>query len=266
MKARRIDVGGVRLHVQEEGEGEPLLLVHGLGTSGDLWLHQVPVLARHYRTLAVDLRGFGRSDKPREPGAYAVPVLARDIRTLIQALGLERLHLLGASMGGFIAQLVALDAPGLCRSLILCHTGQRMSIPAEIVASRVASLESSSMEDYGRLVAGQALAEGVSPALFDWLTRMIAANDKDAYRQVLVEGLRDFDVSERVAELALPTLVIVGAEDRVIPPEEGVALAGRIPGARLVTLEGVGHIGYAERPEPFNAAVLEFLPSLPAEG
>ena len=111
--------------VEEEGAGTPLLLIHGLGMSSALWRNQVPVFAQHSRTVAVDLRGFGRSSKPGHPGAYAIDVLAEDMVAVMQRLGLAGCHVLGTSMGGFVAQAIAIAHPELCRSLILCHTNAR---------------------------------------------------------------------------------------------------------------------------------------------
>ena len=260
-----VDLGDVRIHVEEHGQGQPLVLVHGLGTHSGLWKHQEAEFSSGHRLITLDLRGFGSSSKPSAPGSYSVEVLAQDVAGVIRKLGLSRVHLLGASMGGFIAQVIGLEHPELVRSLVLCHTGPRMSIPEDIMASRLVSLDATPMSDYGKLVAGQALASDPDPRVFEWLAEMIGNNDKRSYRQVLIEGLRDFDIADRVGEIAKPTLVIVGDQDRVIPPEEGGELARRIPGAEIVTLRRVGHIGYAEQPERFNGAVLGFLRGLVAE-
>ena len=189
-------------------------------------------------------------------------VLAADVMHLVRTLGLAPVHLLGTSMGGFVAQEVALAAPELCRSLILCHTGCRMSIPDDVLAARLRALREQPMPAYGALVASQALAPQAPVALREWLVDLVARNDGEAYTQVLVEGLSRFDASERVSQIRLPTLVLVGELDRVIPPEEGRELAGRIPGARLMSVAGTGHLSYAERPDAFNQAVLEFLATL----
>ncbi|MGE0520881.1 MAG: alpha/beta fold hydrolase [Candidatus Binatia bacterium] len=260
----KLNVGDVELNVEEWGAGEPLLLVHGLGANVHLWVHQIPEFSRRYRTIAVDLRGFGASDKPRAPGAYAVATLAADVAAVLGALGLERVIYLGTSMGGYVGLALALAEPGLCRALVLCHTAARRRMPADVLAARVATLRTAPMDEYGRLVASQALAPGADRALTDWLANMVASNDREAYAAVLSEGLAGFDVMERLGEVQVPTLVIVGEHDRVVMPEEGREMARRIPGARLLTLGGVGHIGYAERPEAFNRAVLEFLEDIGA--
>ena len=254
-----VRAGSVNISYQEWGEGDPLLLVHGLGMSSDLWIYQTPVLSKRYRMIAVDLRGFGRSDKPSDPGSYDVKVLAADVAAVAKQLGVSAIHFLGSSMGGFVAQELALAEPALFRSLILCHTGCRMSMPPDILESRVKLLRETAMGAYGQMVAKQTFAPGVSQKLADWMVGLIAKNDQRAYTQVLTEGLNGFEACDRIGAIRTPTLVIIGELDRVIPPEEGRELARRIPGAQLVEIAGVGHISYGERPDEFNDAVLRFL-------
>lgn len=255
----RINTGELEINLQRTGTGEPLVLIHGLGMSHRLWRDQVPEFARHFEVIAVDLRGFGASDKPERPGAYAIPALAQDIAAVIAELGHDGAHVLGTSMGGFVALQLGITHPEICRSLVLCHTGATMSIPPDILAARVELLSQAPLSEYAALVTEQALAPGAGPTLKDWVHKMIVNNDKRAYAQVLTEGLRDFDVRAEVTGITLPTQVIIGELDRVIPPQEGRALAQLIPGARLDEINGVGHLGYAEQPAQFNQRVLAFL-------
>jgi 3-oxoadipate enol-lactonase len=250
---------GININVRSWGVGEPLLLVHGLGMSSDLWFNQIPAFSARYRVHAVDLRGFGRSDKPSAAGAYAIEVLAEDIAAVIRGLGPDPVHFVGTSMGGYIGVQLAISSPSLCRSLSLCHTGYRSSISPEVFDSRLAALKTQTMEAYAPLVAGQALAQPARPANTEWLQEHLARNDQRAYTQVLAEGLRGFDASPGLADITLPTLVIVGEQDRVIPPVNGRNLSSKIPGAQLVEIAGVGHLSYMEEPEKFNQSVLAFL-------
>lgn len=258
-RASKVRAGDVTLRIQEWGEGPPLVLVHGLGMSSDLWWAQAEAFGRVRRVIAIDLRGFGESDKPTTDGAYRIERNAEDLRALLDALGLARVDLLGTSMGGFVGQAFALLAPERLSRLILCHTASRMSIPPEILEARTTTLRTGSMEEYGRMVAEQALAPGADPVLRDWLAGVVVRNDREAYRRVLVEGLSSFDLTPRVPEIRTPTLVVVGELDRVIPAAAGRELAATIPGAELVEISGVGHLGYCERPDAFNDPVLEFL-------
>lgn len=257
-----VNLDDVDIFVREAGTGEPLLLIHGLGMSSELWVHQLPAFAAHYRTIAVDLRGFGQSSRPHAPGAYNIDVLAADMAALVQRLDLAPCHVLGTSMGGFVAQALALAHPDLCRSLLLCHTAPRMEIPADVVAQRVAALATMSMGEYGVMVAEQALGPAAGADIRTWLIDLIAANDQRSYSQVLTEGLSGFDVTAALHQISLPTLIVAGQYDRVLPPAGSHELARLVPHAQLVELPDVGHLGYAESPGRFNAAVLSFLHGL----
>ena len=254
-----VDTGEAKLFVQQAGEGEPLVLLHGLGMSSALWINQTPVFSRRFHTVAVDLRGFGQSSRPDRPGDYAIDILAEDIAELIKRLELGRCHVLGTSMGGFIGQALALAHPNLCRSLILCHTAPRMSIPSDVLARRVDALGNMPLEEYAEIVVEQACSSNASQELRTWVARLIARNDKRTYTRVMTEGLRDFDVSAELDKIRIPTLVITGEQDQVLPKEGGEEIARLISGAMLVEIEAVGHLGYAERPAEFNEAVLSFL-------
>ena len=254
-----VSVGDVSLAVRQCGSGEALFLVHGLGASSELWCNQFEAFSRRYRVIAPDLRGFGHSDKPKTPGCYSIDMFADDLIELARNLGISKFHYLGTSMGGFIGQVLALREPHRFDRLILAHTAAKMSIPREILESRLKALREMSMSDYARMVAEQALADGTHSRLFDWLATMIAANDRTAYAQVLNEGLAGFDLSEEISQLKLDVLVVVGEKDRVIPPETGYALAAGIEGSNTYTLKRAGHIGYAEQPAAFNDTIMSFL-------
>ena len=257
-----IDTGEVKLFIRQAGEGEPLILLHGLGMSGELWINQTPVFSQRFHTVAVDLRGFGQSSRPDRPGDYSIDILAEDIAGLIEGLGFDNCHVLGTSMGGFIGQALALAHPNLCRSLILCHTAPRMSIPSDVLARRVEALGNMPLEEYAEIVLEQACSPNASQELRSWIAKLIARNDKRTYTQVMTEGLRDFDVGAELGKIRIPTLVITGELDQVLPKEGGEEIAGLVSGARLVEIEGVGHLGYAEKPAEFNKAVLAFLDNI----
>lgn len=258
-----VELDEVDIFVREAGSGDPLLLIHGLGMSSALWVHQLPAFAPHFRTLAVDLRGFGQSSRPSAPGSYDIAVLAADMAAVVQRLGLNPCHILGTSMGGFVAQALALAHPELCRSLLLCHTAPRMDIPADVVAQRVAALGSMSMQEYGAMVAEQALGPAADADLHSWVAALIATNDRRCYTQVLTEGLSGFDARAALHEITLPSLVVAGQYDRVLPPAGARELACLIPHAQLIELPDVGHLGYVESPDRFNTTVLTFLRGLP---
>ncbi len=254
-----MQIGDVEINVRQWGRGETVFLVHGLGTNSSLWFNQVPVLSQHYHVVAIDLRGFGRSSKPHRSDAYSIDQMADDVIEVCAALNLSSIHYLGVSMGGFIGQAVALKAPDLCRSLILGQTACEFGIPADILEARLTALDSTSMDDYAQLVADQALAQPPEPIVEEWLCNMIADNDREAYKYVLAGALAAFDLTDRVGSIEQPTLIISGSEDRVIPPEKGADLHQRMRDSEFVLIDGIGHIGYAEKPAEFNQHVTAFL-------
>ena len=120
----KLKVRDVNLHYEITGQGQPLLLIHGLGSSARDWELQVPVFAQNYRVVAFDVRGHGRSDKP--PGPYSIPLFADDAAALIRALDIAPTHVVGISMGGMIALQLAVSAPELVRSLVVVNTGPEL--------------------------------------------------------------------------------------------------------------------------------------------
>ncbi len=251
-------IGELELNVRQWGQGTPVFLVHGLGASSHLWHNQIRPFAERYRVVAIDLRGFGRSSKPRTRAAYSIDLMADDVIGICRALNLEGINFLGVSMGGFIGQAVALKAPTLCRSLILGQTAAEFGIPSDVLHSRLEALGKTSMDDYAGLVAAQALAHPPDPLVDEWMRELIANNDREAYRHVLAGALAEFNLVDSVAAIRCPTLVLTGSEDRVIPADKGLALSRLIPGAEYATIAGAGHLSYAEKPAEFNRIVLDF--------
>ena len=252
-------IGSVEVNVRQWGQGEPLVLVHGLGANASLWVNQVRPFAAHFRVIAVDLRGFGRSSKPPHAEDYSIDLMTDDVIGVCRTLKRPSIHFLGSSMGGFIGQAIALKAPDLIRSVMLCHTGSELGIPQEVMAERLEALANISMDEYAGLVASQALAQPPDPVVEEWLREMIADNEREPYVHVLSGALAVFDLTDQVHEIRCPAMVVAGSDDRVIPPEKGKALSQAIEGCEYHLIDGVGHIGYAEKPEAFNRIILDFL-------
>jgi 3-oxoadipate enol-lactonase len=254
-----VEVGKVAINVEQAGAGSAIMLVHGIGLRGGAWINQLPVFGAHHRVLAVDLRGFGQSSKPTAPGSYKIECFADDLIGVIEKLGVAPIHYVGSSLGGYIGQAIAIRRPELLRSLVLCHTASVSSIPAKVKTLRLRTLSEKSMVQYAHLVASQALVAHIRPAVHEWVCDMIADNDREVYAQAFTEALEHFDVRRQVGAIRLPTLVLVGELDRVIPPAGGRKTAALIPGARLATIGGAGHVSYVEQPLEFNEIVLGFI-------
>lgn len=235
----------------------PAVLIHGLGTDRRLWLYQVPELCGHVPTLLVDLRGHGRSSAP--PGEWTVADMARDVVRLLRVLGAERAHLVGLSLGGMVAQQVALDYPYATASLVLADTiaGPRRG-EQQRLQEALAFIAGHSMRDIAEARITTAFSDAIDPLLRRHFIEQVALNDKASYERA-ARAAFSFDVRDRLAEIAAPTLVLVGDADRTFPQPWMEDVGSGIRGARTVRLAGAGHLSNLERPHEFNRAVREFL-------
>lgn len=255
------DNSGVKIYWDEQGEGDPLLLIMGLGYTMDMWNRTAPVLSQRYRTISFDNRGVGRSDVP--PGPYAIATMAADAAAVMDAAGVPRAHVFGVSMGGMIAQEFALQCPERTRSLILgctSHGGpQAVIADAEVIATMMARATMSAEEGIQAMI----------PFIYDASTpRERIEEDLEIRRRTLptaqgffaqVQGIFAHDSLSRLSQLKVPTLVIHGESDRLVPPENGRRLARLIAGARLVMIPHASHIFPTDQPDAAHEAILGFL-------
>jgi pimeloyl-ACP methyl ester carboxylesterase len=252
----------VRLHVEEHGDGEPLLLVEGLGQSIWAWREQIPVFAERFRVIAFDTRGTGRSDVPAEP--YGIPDLAEDAAGILAG---RAAHVVALSMGGYVALTLALARPESVRSLVLVGTGaggpDRVPRP-DHVREAFAAAQGLPLEEYGRATMPYTFASGWPEANPERFEEILGARleHPTPYETIDVHMracYRYYDEGVEVERVGAPALVVHGDEDLIVPVENGRMLAARLPGARYVELAGRGHNVPLEDPETFNRLVLEFL-------
>lgn len=253
------DNEGCQLHYEDYGHGQPLLLVHGLGSSTRDWEYQIPVLARHYRVIALDVRGHGRSDKPR--GAYRIADFANDVAALIEFLQLPPVHLVGISMGGMIGFQLGVDRPELLRSLTIVNSG-----PEVKARSARDWLEIGKRWTLSRLLSLETIAKALAKLLFPKpeqadLRRKVEdrwpQNDKRAYLASL-DAIIGWGVRERLPRITCPTLVISADRDYT-PVERKREYVAEMPNARLLVIENSRHATPLDQPERFNSALLAFL-------
>jgi len=208
-------------------------------------------------TFAVDLRGHGRSSAP--DCDWTVGDMALDIVRLLRHLGAERAHLIGLSLGGMVAQQVALDYPYAAASLVLVDTV--CGVPEDgrtAAADALRFIETHSMAEVAKARITTAFTDAVDPVMRLHLIEAVALNDKVAYERA-ARAAFSFSVCERLEEIEVPALVVVGEGDRTLPLAWMERLATQIRGARLARLAGAGHISNMERPHEFNRVVLDFL-------
>lgn len=258
-----IDANGVELYYEEEGSGTPLLLIMGLGASLETWVAQRLAFAERHRVIAFDNRGAGRSATPPPP--WTVAAMAADAVALLDALGIARAHLLGVSMGGMIAQEIAIRHPERVASLVVA-----MSFSRPEPVRRTFLLH----RRWVRLQGGDAVADSI--ASLPWLLAPASMRDGARLESVLaltasmpfmsaeayshqVDAIIEHTTRERLHLVRAPTLVLAAAEDVLTPIFLSEEIVAAIPGARLEVLPRGGHAALVEYPDDFNRAVLAWL-------
>ena len=261
MTVLRLPGQGIDLAFQATGTGDPLVLIMGLGAPGAAWEPHVRHWAKTFRCLAVDNRGAGRSSAP--DGPYTTARMADDYAELITGLGLGSVRVAGISMGGAIAQELALRHPHLVRRLVLVSTWARLdAYAAEIFENLAAVRAQADRATFTQLLqlwiwnpgwfashAGELAADRHAPGP-DMAQHAFAAQSAACVTH---------DTRARLGAIGVPTLVTAGTRDVFTPPGMARELAGAIPGARLETFEGLAHTHHWEALDPFNALVEEWL-------
>ena len=249
---------GVRIAYRFDGEqGKPVLLLsNSIGTDLHMWDGQVPALTEHFRLLRYDARGHGGSDVPSGP--YSLDRLGRDVVELLDALGLQRVHVLGLSLGGIVAQWLAIHAPERVDRLVLSNTAAYLGPPQQWDRPIAELLQAPDMEATAEMF------------LRNWFpAHMLDDEVVEGFRRALLgtrrEGVagswaavRDYDLRRTATLIQNPTLVIAGEHDTVTSAAHGEELASTIPGARYSVLPTV-HMANVERPAEFLDAVVGFL-------
>lgn len=255
---------GARIHYRTFGnpDGEPLLMLHGLGSDNSGWILQRRAFGAHYACIAVDNRGTGRSDKPH--GAYRLEQMADDAAAVLAHAGVASAHVMGASMGGVLSQILAVTRPELVRSLVLACTACRMQPwRRELFESWIELAQARGM----RAFAAQNLNWLIGPRSLRrlWpLAQVVAPFAIRAPVHGFVGQCRallavDEHWAEKLSSINAPTLVIVGSQDILTPIADSELLASHIAGAKLAVVRGAAHGFMVEHASTFNETVLSFL-------
>lgn len=256
-------INDINLYYEVHGAGEPLLMIHGLASRGQGYNYQIPALAPHFQLITFDNRGVGETDQPDEP--YSIPQMADDAAALLDHLGIQTARVLGISMGGMIAQELALRHPQRVSKLALgcTHCGISHCIPSPAwVAEIFRNAKGKSREQVVREfvpVNFARLTQQTRPELIEAVVPQMVSNLQQPYayyRQL--EAVYRFDSYDRLPAIKAPTLVLTGTEDVLIPPGNAAIIAERIPGARLVSFTETSHLFFIEKADEVNQALLEF--------
>ncbi|MGH9265852.1 MAG: alpha/beta fold hydrolase [Acidimicrobiales bacterium] len=276
MGTRRVDLGDVGLELAEAGEGgRPVLLVHGFtADKGEVAGLLAPLADRGWHAVAPDLRGHGASDHPVEPEAYSFEILAADLVALAGSLGWDRFAVVGHSMGGAVAQLLALDHPERLTGLVLASTfhGPVKGISMELVELGRWVVREAGMAGLADAMAARRAENPDSVAAFERLQEArpgyaeesrwrLVATSPDMWMALARRFVDQPDRLDALAGLDVPTAVIVGELDSTML-DDCARLAKAIPGADLTVIPEAGHVPQLENPEGWEAAVVGFLDGL----
>jgi 3-oxoadipate enol-lactonase len=252
---------GTKIYWESHGEGAPVLMIMGLSFPLEMWGRVLPVISERYRAIVFDNRGVGRSDVPRGP--YRIAGMARDAMAVMDAAGIESAHVMGASMGGMIAQELALRHPERVRSLLLGCTscgGFRARPPNLRRVPVFRNWREMTNEQRAREMVPMLYAKGTSKQIIDEdiQTRLIRF---PSLRGVIYQaiGIPFWSSYRRLPRIQAPTLVVHGDQDHVLPLPNGQRIAGRIAGAKLVVIPNAGHMIMSDQPEMTRRVILEFL-------
>jgi pimeloyl-ACP methyl ester carboxylesterase len=255
-------INGISLDYRDAGSGLPVVLIHAFPLNQTMWDEQVAALSHLCRTITLDLRGFGLSDAP--PGPYEMEQMAADIRGLLSHLNIDRAVFAGLSMGGYVSLAFYRSYPDAVRAMVLADT-RASADTHEARSRRIKSAEraeregSAAMSDeIARSLLGNTTQE-TSPGIVERVREMIRGNSAQgiagAQRGMAVRR----DSTYILPGIDIPVLIIVGAEDVLTPPSEAESLRSGIPGSRLRVIESAGHLSNLEKPEQFNALLIEFI-------
>ena len=255
---------GTRIHYEVTGKSgaTPVLMIQGLGASKNAWNLQRIAMATRFRIISFDNRGAGRSDKPTEP--FTLEQMADDALAVLDAAGIETAHVVGASMGGVISQIVAVKYPHRVRSLTLvCTACRNHPWRQELLQSWAKTAEQKGMIEVGKEAAQWVMSprsfRRLVPA-FTWMGPLAALRPRHSFVSQIdaILNTRE-DLVDQLSTITAPTMVIVGNQDVLTPRGDSEEIAERIPNAELVIISGAAHGLMMEHSSTFNKILIEFL-------
>lgn len=256
MERKTVDIGDTTLSILESGSGAPLVYVHGIVTTSELFRDVIEYYAPRYRAIAVDLRGYGASEKPGH--GYNINQFAKDLARLFDVLELPRAVLLGVSMGGWIVQRFALDNGDRLNGVVLSSTSSGEIAKGVLKKDPQETLKNQSWREVSELLISGAFPPNTDPAIVNALLSRIDTWNE----QVITEALASivpFDTSSELPNMKMPTLIMVGSEDDQLPVSLSEKMHTAIPDSRLEVFQGSGHFMMVEDPDGFYSVLDGFL-------
>jgi pimeloyl-ACP methyl ester carboxylesterase len=260
-------VNGISIYYETHGEGDPLVLIMGLRRNTEWWYRQIPTLSKHFEILVFDNRGAGRTDKPKS--VYSIRLFAEDTAALMESVGMECAHVLGISMGGYVAQELAIRYPSQVKSLILGCTscgGNRAVLMSpkrreKFTANKGLSPEEILRKDMDLYFSDEFIQE--NPDKIEEFVRISLRyyQPPDAFFRQF-QACLEHDTAERLHLVSSPTLILAGDDDHLVPSENSKILKELLPGSRLALFPGRRHCFFIEDADRFNREVVAFVRSL----
>lgn len=252
-------VNDINLHYEVSGEGQPLLFIHGLGSSARDWELQVPEFSKVYQVITFDLRVHGQSDKPAGP--YSMSLFASDTAGLMKALRIQSAHVVGLSLGGGVAFQLAIDTPALVRTMVIVNSAPELVVRTFKdrlgVWQRFAIVRLLGMRKMGDVLSKRLFPKAEHASVRATFVERWAENDPRAYQNAM-SAMIGWSVMDQLSAIHCPTL-IVSADQDYTPVALKETYTKRIPNARLVVIPDAHHATPVEQPEKFNTVLREFL-------
>lgn len=259
----KVRVGQIELFYEEDGYGEPIIWIHGLGIDHRVWGLQMPLFTQHFRCLAFDNRDAGQSD--RSPNSYTIKTMADDAIRLMDALAIDKAHIVGLSMGGAVAQELAIAYSARVKRLVLVSTYTSADRRGADVLNSFALMRARfSREEYARATSPWVFTyqDYLTPGLVDLATARFMEDPyflpADVYARQVEAALSHF-TEDRLSRITTPTLIVAGDDDLLTPMRFARTLHEHIPGAKLAVIQGGGHALVLTHAGEFNHLVLSFL-------
>jgi pimeloyl-ACP methyl ester carboxylesterase len=262
------NVNGVRLFYRVQGQGEALVLVPGLGAGHTAWFRQLPAFKKHYKVITFDPRSIGRSDRPKQP--YGFKALADDVVGLMDHLAIKKADILGQSLGGLVAQEVAIDYPDRVLKLVLVSStlaGGDTNPTNPALMEALGYAEGTTKIDFSKVdtrkamnaVIGMSFNKRLYRKAMQFLSRFFVKPEMFDGLSDQLRAISGHNTVDRLHLIRAQTLVITGAEDRIVSPHCSEVLADKIPNAKLIMVKDGSHGFNVEMTSRFNREVLEFL-------
>lgn len=258
----KAEINGITINYRDEGEGEPVIFIHAFPLNRKMWDEQVAVVKDHFRVIAIDLRGFGDSDAPE--GVCEMLQMAADVRELMKDLSIDSATLVGLSMGGYVSLAFYRAYPEAVRAMVLADT-RATADNEEGREKRMKSAEKAESKGAAAIADDMvpvALADATRETRPDIVKRMRTITEENSPRGIASaqRGMAArLDSNDLLGKMKFPVLIIVGSEDKLTPVKDSEALRDAIQGAEFKVIEGAGHLSNMERPEEFNAVLMDFL-------